>query len=131
MIGKIGMTFKFTPQLMFNLAYARSNGNWDTKFKQAYNIELAYNGGRYTDSTKPGSFGAFIAYRHLGHGAVIAPTYDGMYWTSESVKGIELGVSYTFAKNIMGTLLYFNGKDIGVNEDVKAQQAYGALQFFF
>ena len=135
-IWKVGFDYKFSPKWVFNAAYARSNGDWETKFKQAYTFELAYNGGRYTDSTKPGSFGAFVAYRHIGNGAVIAPVYDGMCYTdwdnwTYSTKGIELGISYTFAKNIMGTALYFNGKDIGVNEDRDAQQFYGALQFFF
>ena len=129
-IWEIGMTYKFSPQFLMNLAYARSNGDWETKYKQAYNIEFSYNGGRYTDTTKPGSFGAFIAYRHLGRGATIIPVYDGMSWTSGSSKGVELGVSYTFAKNIMGTALYFRGKDMG-DEDRDAQQFYGALQFFF
>ena len=131
-IWKVGFDYKFSPKLVFNAAYARANGDWDTKHKQAYTFELAYNGGRYTDTTKPGSFGAFVAYRHLGQGAVIAPVYDGMYWTSwRSTKGVEIGVSYTFARNIMGTALYFKGKDVGVNEDRDAQQFYGALQFFF
>ena len=131
-IWKVGFDYKFAPKWMFNAAYARSNGDWETKFKQAYSFEVSYNGGRYTDSTKPGSFGAFLAYRYLGQGAVIAPVYDGMYWTSwNSTKGVEVGVSYTFFKNVMGTLIYFNGKDIGVNEDRKAQQIYGALDFFF
>ena len=130
-IWKIGLNYKFTPQWMLGAAYARSNGSWESKFKQAYSIELSYNGGRYTNSAKKGSLGAFLAYRYLGAGAVISPTYDGMFYTSESVKGIEVGVSYTFFKNVMGTLLYFNGRDIGVQENKKAQQVYGAMQFFF
>ena len=129
-IWEVGMTYKFTPKFLMNLAYAQSNGDWEMKYRQAYNIELSYNGGRYTDTTKPGSLGAFIAYRHLGRGAVIIPVYDAMWWTSASQKGVELGISYTFAKNVMGTALYFKGKDIG-DQDRDAQQFYGALQFFF
>ena len=130
-IAKIGMNYKFTPDWMLGAAYARSNGNWENKFKQAYSIELSYNGGRYTNMSKPGSFGAFVAYRYLGAGAYINPTYDGMNYTSESSKGIELGVSYTLFKNVMATLLYFNGKDIGVNTSPKAQQLFGQVKFAF
>ena len=130
-IWKVGFDYKFAPRWMFNAAYARSNGDWETKFKQSYSFEVSYNGGRYTDSTKQGSFGAFLAYRHIGAGATIAPVYDGMCWSSYSQEGIELGVSYTFFKNIMGTVCYFNGKDLGVTDDRKAQQIYGSLDFFF
>ncbi len=131
-IWKVGFDWKFAPKWLFNAAYARSNGDWETKFKQAYTFELSYNGGRYTDFTKPGSFGAFVAYRHLGNGAVIAPVYDGMYVINGvSQKGIEVGVSYTPFKNVLATFIYFNGKDIGVTEDRKAQQLYGCLDFFF
>ena len=130
-IWKVGFDWKFAPKWLFNAAYARANGNWETKFKQAYTFEVSYNGGRYTDSTKPGSFGAFLAYRHIGAGAVIAPVYDGMCFTSLSQKGIEVGVSYTPLKNVLATVIYFNGKDMGVTEDRKAQQVYGCLDFFF
>ena len=130
-IWKVGFDWKFAPKWLFNAAYARSNGDWETKFKQAYTFELSYNGGRYTDFTKPGSFGAFVAYRQIGAGAVIAPVYDGMCFSSTSQKGIEFGVSYTPIKNVLATFIYFNGKDIGVTEDRKTQQLYGCLDFFF
>jgi hypothetical protein len=131
-IWKIGFDWKFAPKWLFNAAYARSNGNWESKFKQAYTFEVAYNGGRYTDFTKPGSFGAFVAYRHLGNGAVIAPVYDGMWMmTGNSQKGVEFGVSYAPFKNVLATFIYFNGQDIGVTDDRKAQQFYGCLDFFF
>ncbi len=131
-IWKVGFDWKFAPKWLFNAAYARSNGNWESKFKQAYTFEVAYNGGRYTDFTKPGSFGAFVAYRHLGNGAVIAPVYDGMWMMTEnSQKGVEIGVSYAPFKNVLATFIYFNGKDIGVTDDRTAQQYYGCLDFFF
>ncbi len=130
-IWKIGFNYKFAPQWSFGAAYARSNGDWESKFKQAYSIELAYNGGRYADTQKPGSFGAFVAYRYLGAGAIIADTYDAFGETSESSKGFEVGVSFVPFKNVIGTLLYFNGHDIGVRDDVKAQIGFGCLQFYF
>ena len=130
-IWEIGMTYKFSPLWLMNLAYARSNGDWETKYKQAYSFELSYGGGRYPDMSKGGNFGAFVAYRHLGRGAVIAPCYDGMYWNGGTQRGFEIGVAYSFAKNILGTALYFKGKDIADAGDRDAQQFYGALQFYF
>ena len=130
-IWEIGATYKFSPKWLMNLAYARSNGSWDTKYKQAYSFEVSYNGGRYPDMSKGGNLGAFVAYRHLGRGAVIAPVYDGMYWNGGTQRGFEIGVAYSFAKNVLGTALYFKGKDLADAGDRDAQQFYGALQFYF
>ena len=44
-IWEVGMTYTFSPKWLMNLAYARSNGDWASKYKQAYNIEFDYNGG--------------------------------------------------------------------------------------
>ena len=132
-IWRVGFNYKFTPDLVFYASYARSNGDWETKFKQAYSFELAWNGGSYTNLSKPGSFGAFIAYRHLGSGAVIAAVYDamGIGYTSASTKGFQIGASYTIFKNVQARAIYFNGKDIGVNDDRKAQAFYGAIDCYF
>ncbi len=130
-ILEIGMTYKFSPKWLMNLAYAQSNGDWDLKHRQAYNIEFSYNGGRYPDMSKKGNFGGFVAYRHLGRGAVIAHVYDGMGWPSiGSTQAWEVGVAYVFDKNIMGTALYSQGQDIA-HTSRNYNQFYGALQFYF
>ena len=114
-----------------NLAYAKSNGDWETKYKQAYTVEVAYNGGRYPDM-KQGNFGAFLAYRYLGRGAVVGPTYDEVYYNyNGSQKGWNVGAAYVFSKNIMGTVLYWRGKDIEAAGDTDMSTLYTTLQFFF
>ena len=100
----------------------------DRREYQLVTAQLDYKG---ADPKDKGSWGAFLAYRHIGAGAVIAPVYDGMCFSSTSQKGIEFGVSYTPIKNVLATFIYFNGKDIGVTDDRKAQQLYGCLDFFF
>ncbi|MBR1745279.1 MAG: S-layer homology domain-containing protein [Fibrobacter sp.] len=129
-IAGIGLTYKFDNKWLANLAYARSNGAWQMKYRQAYSIEFGYNGGRYPDMSKRGNFGAFLAYRHLGKGAIIAPCYDGINWSGVSVRGFEIGAAYVFDKNILGTVLYSKGKYLN-DSDIDAQQFYGALQFYF
>ena len=131
-IWEVGMTYTFSPQWLMNLAYARSNGDWDSKYKQAYNIELDYNGGRYP-AMKRGNFGAFVAYRHMGRGAVINPTYDETYTFTNNgtVRGFNVGAAYVFDKSIMGTVLYFRGKELGDTADRDTSTLYTALQFFF
>lgn len=131
-IWEVGMTYTFSPKWLLNLAYARSNGDWASKYNQAYNIEFDYNGGRYPDM-KPGNFGAFIAYRHMGRGAVIFPTYDETYTFTNNgtVRGFNVGAAYVFDKNIMGTVLYFRGKELGDSSDRDTSTLYTTLQFFF
>ena len=99
--------------------------------KRAWSIELDYKG---ADPADKGSWGAFIAYRQLGSYAVIAPTYDAM---GAGNKGVELGVDYVFAKNVMGTLKYFVGKEMQDEYDIddalqsSSYTFFGELNFFF
>ena len=54
-------------------------------------------------------------------------------------KGVEMGVDYVFAKNVMGTLKYFFGKetqdeydpDPGDPPQSSAYTLFGELNFFF
>ena len=126
-IWNLGMTYNFNDTLRLSGAYAKNTeGDVDGKFKKAYNIELAY---KTAVPENKGSFGLYAAYRYLGQYATIAPTYDGaMYGT----KGWEVGTQYTFAKNIMGTLRYFNGKEIANDgNDNKVSKIFGRVEFFF
>ncbi len=131
-IWEIGLTYRFSPKWLVNLAYARNNkGDWSAKYNQAYTLELAYNGGRYPEM-KRGNFGAFIAYRHLGRSAILGPTYDEVYYQYDgSQKGFNIGAAYVFDKSVMGTILWWKGKDIMYSGDANMSTLYGTLQFFF
>ncbi|MFA6850453.1 MAG: S-layer homology domain-containing protein [Selenomonadaceae bacterium] len=125
-IWELGFGYKFTPTFKMDLAYAKNTqGNLDGKFNKAYNIALNYKGA--TPANK-GSFGVFAAYRYLGQTATIAPTYDAI---KDGQKGWEVGTSYTFAPNIVGTFKYFNGKDLKVDSDKDASRLFANLDFFF
>lgn len=99
--------------------------------KRAWTVELDYKKANPTDK---GSWGAFLAYRKLGHYAVIAPTYDA---AGPGYKGVEFGADYVFEKNIMGTLKCFLGKefqDEADSNDAMLSSAYtifGELNYFF
>ena len=126
-IWDLGMTYNFNNTLRLSGAYAHnSEGDVDGKFKKAYNFELAY---KTAVPANKGSFGIYAAYRYLGQAATFAPTYDGvMYGT----KGWEVGTQYVFAKNILGTVRYFNGKEIANDgNDNKVSRIFGRVEFFF
>lgn len=125
-IWEVGMNYKFTPTFNLDLAYAKNTqGSLDGKFNKAYNIAFNYKGA--TPANK-GSFGVFAAYRYLGQTAGIAPTFDGI---KNGQKGWEVGTSYTFAQNIVGTFKYFNGKDLVAGSDRNASKLFANLDFFF
>jgi hypothetical protein len=125
-IWELGMNYKFTPTFNMDLAYAKNTqGSLDGKFNKAYNIAFNYKGA--TPANK-GSFGVFAAYRYLGQTAGIAPTFDGI---KNGQKGWEVGTSYTFAQNIVGTFKYFNGKDLVADGDTSASKLFANLDFFF
>lgn len=98
----------------------------------AYSIELDYKGANAAD---PGSWGAYVAYRQLAPFATIAYTYDFGEGNEgfATLKGWEVGTSYAFAKNIVATAKYFNGKDTGAKagSDDKATGVFTRVDFLF
>ena len=85
--------------------------------KRSWSIELDY---KKANPAVKGSWGAFVAYRHLGHYSTIAPIYDTIY---NGRRGVELGVSYVFLKNLMGTVKFFRGDKMP--DDDNANPAIG------
>ena len=123
-IWELGATYNFNDALRLSGAYAKdTQGNVDGKYQKAYNIELGY---KAADPANKGSFGIYAAYRYLGDLAVFVPTYDG---AGRGQKGWEFGAQYTFAKNILGTVRYFTGKDIMT--DGNNSKLFGRVEFFF
>ena len=85
-----------------------------------------------------GSWGAFVAYRHLGHYSTIAPIYNTIY---NGRRGWEIGVSYVFAKNLMGSVKFFRGQKMPDDDSAVATKPrdpmkndsvlFTELNFFF
>ena len=95
---------------------------------QAASAELTYKGAQQENK---GTWGAWVAYRHLGANAMVASTYDAI---DTSYKGWEIGGNYTLFKNVVATLRYGNEKEItrGNNADAhKVQNFFGRVEFFF
>lgn len=98
----------------------------------AYSIQLSYKG---ADAADAGSWGAYVAYRQLAPFATLVPTYDFNAGAADfyTLKGWEIGADYTFAKNIVATAKYFNGKDTGAvrGTDDKATGVFTRVDFLF
>ena len=128
----IGITYRPVNTVYLSGGYWKNSSHEGTEIKKEhlkdYNIELGYKGAEAED---PGSFGIYAAYRYIGGAGVLAPTFDGAMWNT---KGWEVGGQYTFAKNIVGSLIYFHGKEIFSAEPegkTGMNKLFGRVEFFF
>lgn len=105
-------------------------GYWQNAAKNAYSIQLNYKGAKAEDK---GSWGAYVAYRSLAPFASFEATYDHKngFDGLKSLKGFEIGADYTFAKNIVATAKYFNGKDTLLADQDKVTGVWTRVDFMF
>lgn len=126
----VGYAFDKNVKLTGDYAWGPSQNVVVNAANSAYSIELDYKG---ADAAVPGSWGAYVAYRQLAPFATISYTYDfgnGDHGIA-TLKGWEIGTSYTFAKNIVATAKYFNGKDTAESKDDKATGVFTRVDFLF
>lgn len=126
-IFHIALDYEIAPALVLGGNYAMSSldaaPGADKKSEKAYGIQLTYRG---AEADVPHSYGVWAAYRQLGELSVIAPTYDG---ADVDQRGVEVGVDYMLAKNILGKVIYFDGEEINSGDTVK--KLFGQLEFSF
>ena len=132
-IWGVGATFTFDQNVRLNGGYWKNQNFGDTYYAHnnpgatdhAWNVELGYKG---AEPENMHSFGLYAAYRYLGQGATITPTFDGAAWGE---KGWEIGGNYTFAKNVVGSLLYFDGHKITDNDKDHVKKGWARLEYLF
>ena len=127
-----GITYRPVQTVYLSGGYWKTNSHESAEIKKehmkSYNIELGYKG---ADESDPGSFGIYAAYRYIGGMGTIAPTFDGAMWNT---KGWEIGGQYTLQKNIVGSLIYFHGKEIFSAEPegkTGIKKGFARVEFFF
>ena len=96
-----------------------------------YVIGLTYKGAK---ADVAGSWGLFANYYDQGAGTYLAHTTDANTFAGTGFKGYGVGANYTFAKNIVGTVAYYDteskvAKDFG--EKVADQRVWADLTFTF
>ena len=70
-----------------------------------YVIGLTYKGAQ---ADVAGSWGLFANYYDQGAGTYLAHTTDANTFAGTGFKGYGVGANYTFAKNIVGTVVYYD-----------------------
>ena len=121
-IWALNGAYRFDKNVALTGAYAYNNDVLGSK--KSGQVSLEYKG---ADPADKGSWGAYVSYRHLG-GASASPTTDGVL---DGTKGIELGTNYTLWNNVVLSAKYFKGKTIEKQDDDKASQLFGRVEFLF
>ena len=80
----------------------------------AFVIGLSYAGAK---AAKEGSFGVYGKYYDQARSTVVAHTMNGEYGT-HGFKGYMVGANYTFAKNIVGAVEYYDLEDKWNHSDI-------------
>ena len=120
-IWSVGGKYVFDKNVALKGSYAQ-NTEADYHHKAA-SVELDYKGAKKSDM---GSWGAYVAYRHLGKNVAFAPTYNVL---GQGQKGWAVGATYTLFKNVTTMAEYFKGKDI--EADKNASKLFARVQFSF
>ena len=92
-----------------------------------WTVGLAYKG---AEATEVGSWGLFANYYDLGAQTYIAHTTDANTFDGYGFKGYGVGANYTFAKNIVGTVAYYDTEN-KLNSKVDDQRVWADLTFTF
>ncbi len=113
-IFEVGLNYPVAKGLnMFGQYYKGDIDDADDFDKNGWEVGLKYLGAK---AAKPGTWGAWVTYDDRPASTYIHPTALNTYWadtlgsfySADGFKGFEIGANYTFAKNIVGEVRYFN-----------------------
>ena len=80
-----------------------------------YTVGLSYKG---AEASEAGSYGIWANYYDQGGQTYVAHTTDANTFGNDGFKGYGVGVNYTFAKNIVGTVAYYDTENkLDSNDD--------------
>ena len=132
-ILSVGGKYSFTKNVALAARYAK-NLEADN-YNQSVNLQLNYKG---SNVAKPGSWGLYAAYRHLGGYSTLMPTAYEMHRQTYKIrvdggeygtKGWVIGASYAPMKNTNIDIAYFRGKSLRTDRD--ASSFYTRMQMFW
>lgn len=118
-----------------NLAAMYLKGDGNNKYEQAFDkadddglvVTLSYKG---AEADEVGSWGLFATYYNQGGQTYVAHTTDANTFDNNGFKGYGIGANYTFAKNMVGTVVYYDTENkLDSKED--DQRLWADLTFTF
>ena len=129
-IWNVGVSYNFAPDFVLAAEYMRGNEEYYATDKDGWWADLAWKG---ASADEPGSYGLHVGYFDQSANAYLSPTTDGFVGefdgSAGGYKGWNVGASYTFAKNIVGVVNYydFESKEGGID----AETIFSELYFTF
>ena len=118
---EVAGSYRFDKNVALGGAYIK-NEKADS-YNKAGMVQLDYKGAQKANK---GTWGAYVAYRHIGEFAVLDANQDDALLNT---KGWAVGANYTLFKNTVANIKYFNGKDLQSDKD--AEKLFGRVEFFF
>ena len=109
-IWYVGGSYDFDGNVAVSGMYLKGDMSKDDKDatgigSDGWTAGLTYKG---AEATEAGSWGLFANYYDLGGMTYIAHTTDANTFDNYGFKGYGVGANYTFAKNIVGTVAYYD-----------------------
>ena len=92
-----------------------------------YTVGLSFKGAQ---ADEVGSYGLFANYYDQGAQTYVAHTTDANTFDNTGFKGYGVGANYTFAKNIVGTVAYYDTES-KLDSDVDDQIIWADMTFTF
>ena len=112
-VGHVGLSAMYLKGDLSDNSGHKYDEDWQ---KDGYVIGLDYKGAK---ADEVGSWGLWAKYYDQGTATYLAHTTDAHTFWGYGFKGYGVGANYTFAKNIVGNVAYYETKDID------AQKAFG------
>ena len=113
--------YTFSKNVALNGFYAENHDA--DNYEKAGSAQVSYKGAQ---AENKGTWGAWVAYRHLGQNVDFFNTFDAV---KEGQKAWEIGANYAPFKNVVAQVRYGNGKDLAT--DKKVSNLFGRVNFFF
>ena len=100
---------------------------WNQTEDDGWTVGLTYKG---AEASEAGSWGLFANYYDLGGQTYIAHTTDAETFANQGFKGYGVGANYTFAKNIVGTVAYYDTES-KLDSKIDDQRVWADVTFTF
>ena len=134
-IWYLGADYTFDDTVTLSAMYLKGDLSYDDHDidvldDDGYVIGLSYKG---AEADTPHSWGIFANYYDQGGQTYIAHTTDANVFDGAGFKGYGIGANYTFAKNIVGTVVYYDTErkyNFG-GSDLDDQRIWADLTFTF
>lgn len=128
-VGDVGLSAMYLKGDIENKIGIKNDYDWQ---KDGYVIGLDYKGAK---ADEVGSWGLWAKYYNQGTNTYLAHTTDANTFKGDGFKGYGVGANYTFAKNIVGNVAYYETKDIymqkRMDDTVKDHRFWTDVTFTF